>query len=280
MKAKPSPCSILRRPWTFLHRITQFALRYQAKECEIREHWDKRAVLGSIAGTQDLILKQLEREAIIRSLGPISAEDDDVLEVGCGDGTTAAMVAKMFPLGSVTGIDSSAPMLALAEQHVSNVRFMVGDVLDLPPIGFDHAYSQRCIINLPTWEQQKQAIDAIADRLMSGGRFLMCEHSQDGLDAINAERVKLGMTLIQPPWHNRYFRDEELATVNSMKLIECIPFSATYYFLSRVINAKLAAEEGREPEYDAPINKLALTLPSECVDARFAQGRLWVWVKE
>lgn len=37
--------------------------------------------------------------------------------------------------------------------------------------------------------------------------------------------------------------------------------SSTYHFLSRVVNAKLAADSGEELHYDAAINLLAAQLP-------------------
>lgn len=49
--------------------------------------------------------------------------------------------------------------------------------------------------------------------------------------------------------------------------------ASTYYLLSRLINAKLAAQEGREPAYDSPINQMTLRLP---VIGNFGQHRLWV----
>jgi SAM-dependent methyltransferase len=246
---------------------------------ENRAHWDERAKLGETAGTQDLILKELEQRAILEALG-----DDrhlDVLEVGCGRGETVRLVSQRIRL-MVDAIDSSPEMIAAAQKGApTDVEFMVADVMDIPRDlrDYDVIYSQRCLINLPSWDAQEQAIDAIAERLFTGGRFLMCEHSQNGVNAINEARQALGLTAIEPPWHNRYFRDEELATITSLALLRCVPFSATYYFLSRVLNAKLSADQGKAPEYDAPINQLALTLPADYVDAALAQGRLWIWEK-
>ena len=50
--------------------------------------------------------------------------------------------------------------------------------------------------------------------------------------------------------------------------------SSTYYFLSRVVNAWLAAKEGKEPDYNSPVNELALHLPAI---GDMGQGRTWVW---
>ena len=61
-----------------------------------------------------------------------------------------------------------------------------------------------------------------------------------------------------------------------MKLDGCVYYSSTYYFLSRVVNAWEAAQSGKDPDYDAPVNQLALKLPPI---GDFGQGRLWLWRK-
>jgi hypothetical protein len=64
--------------------------------------------------------------------------------------------------------------------------------------------------------------------------------------------------------------------IKNCKLMEIIPYSSTYYFLSRVVNAWLANEKGMEPNYNAKINKLAFKLPSisDC-----AQGKIYLYKK-
>ncbi len=249
---------------------------------DIKDYWDSRAALGETAGTQDLILKQLEQRAILQAMEePYKfIAQPRILEIGCGIGETARLVAAAYPCARIMAIDRSPAMIdAAMHTQGAGVDFFVGDALHPPDGRFDIIYTQRCLINLETWGHQKTAIERIGSRLVTGGKFIMCEHSQAGLDAINAARGGLGLSSIERPWHNIYM-NADLYSIDGLELVECRPFSATYYFLSRVINAKLAAELGQEPAYDAPINKLALTLPSECVDARFAQGKLWVWSKE
>jgi SAM-dependent methyltransferase len=249
----------------------------------IRQHWDERAALGERAGSDDLIAKQLEQRALVEEMAGCYQfiAQPLFLEIGCGRGETARLVSTTYPSAIVTAIDASPAMIEAARQGPSDsVQFMVGEAQNPPVVGrFDLAYTQRCLINLPTWELQQQAIDAIADRLVSGGRFLMCENSQDGLDAINERRVSLGLEPIQSPWHNRYLRQHELSTVTSLRLRECIPFSAAYYYNSRILNAYDAKVRGVEPDYEAPINRAALMLQADDVHPRFAQGRLWIWEK-
>lgn len=241
---------------------------------QIRKHWDERAALGQMAGTQDLGLKRLEQDAILSAISEAAGgRQIRILEIGCGIGETARRLSLLA--GSLDAIDASPEMINQALKLGSyGVRFAVGDVLNPPAGPYDVIYTQRCLINLPTWELQKQAIDAIADRLVPGGRFLMCEHSLSGLFALNAERSKRRLPVINEPWHNRYLTDGELSGVTSLTLLRCVPFSAAYYFQSRVLNAVYADAHGKQPDYDSPINRVNVPC-----DPKFAQGRLWVWEK-
>jgi len=64
---------------------------------------------------------------------------DRVLDVGCGLGDPALMMAQLVgPRGSVTGIDISRPMLAVARRRardrgIPNVRFVAGDAARFRP---------------------------------------------------------------------------------------------------------------------------------------------------
>ncbi|UMO99439.1 class I SAM-dependent methyltransferase [Amycolatopsis sp. EV170708-02-1] len=64
-------------------------------------------------------------------------ERDRVLDIGCGNGQVTRLAAVRAPLGSATGIDLSAPMLATARaraeaEGVANVGFEQGDVQVFP----------------------------------------------------------------------------------------------------------------------------------------------------
>ncbi len=71
-------------------------------------------------------------EALVGKLG--ISEGMKVLDVGCGDGTTAIPAARMG--ADVLGVDISAPLVAAGnaraqELGLANVRFQEGDVTDL-----------------------------------------------------------------------------------------------------------------------------------------------------
>lgn len=248
---------------------------------DVQAFWNSRAGLGQWAGSRDTTAKQLEIEAIASHV----RDGMKVLDIGCGNGVTAIELARRFAI-TLTGIDYATELLAGARslargQFLSGtLRFEQGDVRSLKGLegNFDLIYTERTLINLPDWPSQKQAISDIIACLPVGGLFVMCENSQDGLDGINLFRERIGLPKILPPWHNRYLRDAELAELSFPNVsFEGIQYySSTYYFLSRVVNAWLAAQEGVEPSYESPINALALQLPAM---GDFGQGRIWKWRK-
>lgn len=248
---------------------------------EIQQYWESRAALGQEAGSQDVIAKALETEAIAKYV----QDGMHILEVGCGNGMTAIELAKRFQV-EILGLDYAEKMVQAAtsflerEKVCGKISFMVGDVGKLSDSGkrYDLIYTERVLINLKNWEAQRKAIADITDRLRPGGVYVMCENSMDGLEKINDLRSLVGLPAITPPWHNIYFRDDDLRELKipgiELEKVDC--YSATYYFLSRVVNAWLAQEEGKEPSYDAAVNRLALKLPAS---GETAQGRIWLWRK-
>lgn len=253
----------------------------QQRHQEVLDFWNDRARLAELAGSNDFVAKQLE----VAILGKHIRTGQKILEVGCGNGFTAIEFARQFEV-EVYGIDFSEEMVKAARKLAGEtplkgqVRFDVADVRNLSAAdsNYDLIYTERVLINLPDWPAQAKAIQDITSRLKLGGRYLMCENSQDGLDRINELRKACGLTVVTPPWHNRYLHDAEVEALEiaGVKLAEVECYSSTYYFISRVVNAWLADQEGQTPQYDAKINQLALFLPSI---GEFGQGKLWIWEK-
>lgn len=247
------------------------------------EFWNERANLGFKAGTNDEIMKSMEMNAISSYI----SDGMKVLDFGCGNGITMNFLAKKYDI-SIVGIDFSPNMILEAkkisqqEGTESNLQFLVGNEETLQNFDkkFDLIYSERALINLDSWEKQKNTIINLCNLLENKGKYIMCESSFDGLQLINELRKNFNLEPISPPWHNRYFREEEIDNLSKsekISLIETNHFSSTYYFLSRVINAALAAQNNQAPSYDSPLNKLALSLPPI---GEMGQGKIWVWEKK
>ena len=248
---------------------------------DVMTFWNDRANLGPAAGSKDLIAKQLELKAIAAYV----RDGMRILDAGCGNGVTAIEIARDHDV-EILGLDYASKMIEAAQNSArkealkGTVTFRVGDIRDLPDdLGlFDLVYTERVLINLPDWPAQQDTLRKLAHVLNVGATYVMCENSQNGLDQINHLRQQIGLPQITAPWHNRYLVDEEVESLvmDDLKLEETQPFSSTYYFLSRVVNAWMAQQEGREPAYDAPVNRLALKLPAV---GDTAQVKIWVWRK-
>lgn len=77
-----------------------------------------------------------------------------ILDVGCGPGSiTSGFVRYVSPGGRVVGVDSSAAVIATAQQSFggSGVEFLVGDILKLPfeDDTFDVVHAHQVIVHLP-----------------------------------------------------------------------------------------------------------------------------------
>jgi trans-aconitate 2-methyltransferase len=114
--------------------------------------------------------------------------DEDVLDIGCGDGRATALIAERLPEGSVLGIDNSASMIALAEEQFppppsaspagpsasrsacSNMRFRQMDAVRLElPRSFDVAFSNAALHWVEDHEAMLRGVHAC---LRPGGRLL------------------------------------------------------------------------------------------------------------
>ncbi|MFW6051611.1 MAG: ArsR/SmtB family transcription factor [Myxococcota bacterium] len=144
-------------------------------------------------GWPDAIAGRMERhyspgrtwESLARSLvGLVSL--GDVLDVGCGDGTTAELLAHRAD--SFTGLDRSNRMIAAARQRLGEVRgvqFVEGDMHELPfeAGGFDQAL----MLHVLTFSHTPAVALAEAARVLRPGGVLvvatLAEHRSEGTTA-------------------------------------------------------------------------------------------------
>jgi ubiquinone/menaquinone biosynthesis C-methylase UbiE len=244
-------------------------LTSETKSAKRLQMWHKRATFGARAGTDDLNLKTLETKI----LSELLVDQLSILDAGCGNGTTALEIVKRFPDKVIMGFDYSSRMIEEANKYVeeaqlsSSAEFICINMLDFDATlcsRFDGIYTERSLINLDSFEEQKIALENLARYAQTDARVVLCESFNDGLEEINAFRLDACLDKIERPWHNLYLNLNELDSLlpKSFELLEVLNFSSTYYFVSRVINAWQAHQEGKLPDYDAPLNHLSLKLPT------------------
>lgn len=242
---------------------------------EIKNYWEGMAkeFKGSqLATAPDTYYRQFEIAQIEEYLQNGKA----VLDIGCGNGFSMLHFTQTFPKARFLGIDYSPLMIKYAKQNLGEkpklkkrVSFEIGDVLklsELPLFGgkkFDFIVSERCLINLLDWPQQKQALLQMKKLLKKNGKIILCENTQEGLGRLNQLRKKFGLPAIKTRWHNFYVPERQFLPFarRHFRLLEAKNIGSLYYIISRVVYAKLADLEKKEPDYLHPINKIASQLP-------------------
>lgn len=116
-----------------------------------------------------------------------------ILDVGCGPGFYCLELAEeVGKQGAIVGIDSSAPMLSLAErrcQGLAQVSFKEGDALSLPveDESFDAAFSVQVLEHVP---DATAALREIFRAIKPGGRTLIWDTDRDTLSMQSADRER------------------------------------------------------------------------------------------
>jgi trans-aconitate 2-methyltransferase len=91
---------------------------------------------------------QMQKEWGAKLISSLMLEgDEEILDIGCGDGMLTARIAALVPRGRVLGIDSSFNMVSLAEElGTENLEFRLMDVSSMPfQDEFDVAFSNAAL---------------------------------------------------------------------------------------------------------------------------------------
>jgi len=241
---------------------------------KIMNYWDKQAVLfkeSDKAVSGDRIASELEVAEILKHLNA----GDLVMDMGCGNGWKDVEYAKTG--ATIDGFDYSAEMIRIATEHETpTLHFAQANVLEPNLAGvYDVVISDRCLINLTSEEEQLLAFDNLARAVKRGGKLLLMESTEAGLENINRERAKIGFEPIEQRWHNKYLsgRFMQIAYNRWMKWgieVRAIHFNSTYFLISRTLNAALGGT------YDSTMNELAAKLTPS---GEFSPLCLYVYTK-
>jgi 2-polyprenyl-3-methyl-5-hydroxy-6-metoxy-1,4-benzoquinol methylase len=101
----------------------------------------------------------------------------DVIDVGCGHGHAANLIADAFPASRITGIDIADEGIAAARVeagrlHLTNARFQKRNALTLEPAAYDLVTAFDVVHDLP---RPAETLAAIHSALRDEGVFLMVD---------------------------------------------------------------------------------------------------------
>ena len=207
---------------------------------------------------EDLIIRKKEMESIFSFfyLRDVSKIRNKVLEIGCGNGYMLEQLAGNFSGTEFHGLDFSHELLEIAtKRKLKNGSFSQGDVrkLSFENESFDIVYTERCLINLLSWEDQQKALKQIYRVLKKGGFYFMIESFTDGYDNLNKARQELGLGIIPVAHHNLYFDKKEFQKFIEPSFLITDPaamgdgdhsklvsnFLSSHYFTARVLHPLL-----------------------------------------
>lgn len=250
----------------------------------VKEHYHKEAKAhgGLTTSTMaDKTTRQREVDNIISYL----KKGDKCLEVGCGNGAGSVAIARAKAV-TMTCIDFSEDLLALAKKQPTKglrgtVAFKQQDVLTLDEKNkYNVVFTERCIINLMEWSDQKDALARMAAALKVGGRMVLVESFTDGLAELNAARADLDLAAIGPAYHNLHLdKDKTIAHLASHGVVldEENNFLSTYTFGSRILYPALARAAGKDVRYNSAFGNFFALLPNV---GNYSQLKILVFKKK
>ncbi|MBF8249505.1 MAG: methylase involved in ubiquinone/menaquinone biosynthesis [Candidatus Levybacteria bacterium] len=188
---------------------------------------------------------------------------DLALDAGCGNGYATAFYSKFVK--KIIGFDYTPQFIKAAEKKYSklirkgNLEFSVGDVLDLAFLKknkFDKVITERTLINLPSWEDQKKAILNFYSVLKPKGLLLMTEITLQGHAAVDKIRKSVGLDIIEKYPSNIYLDEPILDKfLSKYFIIKHKKHFGAYTLISKIIHPLLVAP--KPPKFDAKINRIA-----------------------
>lgn len=148
-------------------------------------------------------------------LAQIGHEPQTLLDVCCGTGTVAELLAKEGY--EVTGFDISPPMVQEAVRKSKKAQYVVADAAELD-LGkkFDAAYSFFDSLNYITApERLRAAIMRVAEHLQPGGSFIFDVNTAYAFEQKMFDQEDVGKsTQLKYSWHGSYDHKTRLITID------------------------------------------------------------------
>jgi ubiquinone/menaquinone biosynthesis C-methylase UbiE len=220
-------------------------------ETFIHEYWESQA--KKYGGTHcaswgDTRVIELE----IQTIGGYIREGYEVLDVGCANGYSTLHHCERNPQ-RIVGIDYSASMINEAEKNKKKVNphcdvaFMVGDARNIPLAkeSFDIVYTTRTLINLPSWEDQKQAILECIRVCRKGGTIVFSEAFWEPMALLNALRALVLLPSLAEHDCNRFLMKRDVTDfIASLGLKhEVVDFCSLYYLGTRFLKELIKSSQ-------------------------------------
>ncbi len=128
--------------------------------------------------------------------------DEDILDLGCGNGLLTAKLARLVPNGNVIGVDASEGMIEVAkEKEENNLKFLL---MDLNEINlnrqFDFIFSNATL----HWIKNHKQLWANINKLLNPNGFVRFNFAADGN---SSHFIKVIKEVIEFEEYRKYFSE-------------------------------------------------------------------------
>jgi ubiquinone/menaquinone biosynthesis C-methylase UbiE len=197
-----------------------------------QRHFDRWASSYDRSILQRFMFGPVHR-AVLDAVSASCARPHDVLDVGCGTGRLLEAVATRFGDARLTGVDTSAEMVAEARRkHEGDERFVFEQgnaaALPFPPESFDVVSST---MSFHHWADQAGGVREVSRVLRVGGLFALADIDAPFLSLVGPVMRWRGQANLQAPDAIRRMLEEADLSVESFRRFW--PFSRTQIFVAR-----------------------------------------------
>ncbi len=209
------------------------------------EHWDARAKTeedANVVNIADVSQRKLETNFLLKHLD----QSQSVLEAGCGNGFLTNIIRDKVK--HVDAFDYAENMISRAksEQGEKNNKFFHDNILSPRHWAsqYDTIVCVRVLINLRNLDEQKLAVENMANSLHKGGKLILIEGYQDGFTGLNNLRDKSGLERLQPASINFYSLVDIMVEFLEMHFEIVDQFhTGSFDFLTRVVYPTLVGSQ-------------------------------------
>ena len=241
---------------------------------EVHDLYCKEASRSGLSGRctmPDEGVRELEISVLSKYVSKVSIlrERTTILEIGCGNGYTVSLLADSHKNCEFIAVDSNEEMIKLASQrNLSNVTFIKMSALSLElEKKVDLVYTERCLMNLISWENQQIALKEIARVMNPQAILVLIETFCSGWEKLNKSREILGLPEIPIPPQSTPYEDATFETFIKKGFIKSNllegndeNFLSTYYYGARILYPALIAGK-TDLVYNNPFIEMFKYLP-------------------
>ena len=268
---------------------TYWSLSDREKQAFLKQTYEQRDPLDLYATSRDTQVRELEVAALRSAL----TTPGRVLDVGCGNGFTLLSLGETLDGFQLEGVDFVETLVQgavrLREDRRSRLKsvpeFVCADAIEYlksrPERSADYVITARFLQNMPSAQVQRDLIAQIYRILTPGGRFLMCEGSEDGFEALNDVRQAVGLDRIPATSADNVsairFNDADIeGYAGGLGFsLEAKHGFASFFLMARVLHPLLV--QPQRPRFDARINELAKEIQSHLpFEPGYGSNTLWV----